>query len=230
MVVDHLDQSRTVYARQCPFHSHSIPPEPKMHAPPELAIKGNTHVVSQGSIDLLAEIGGGDKIREFITRFYSRAFLDFTLKPFFYEEDGAEAHAKRLADWVIEKMGGEGRPWYESGRWGQRQSSHVKAWNSKKRDKGVRGSHFSLDDTRVWMRLHFWAARECGLADQPSFFPWYIQFIEHFISVYERRAPPYTAESAQWSADPKNIALYVAQGHKMEDVIGIGRYHQDDFR
>jgi len=121
-------------------------------------------------------------------------------------------------------MGGEGRPWYDSGRWGQRQPSHFKAWNSKKRDPEVRGAHFQLDDTRVWMRLHFWAAREVGLANHPAFFPWYTQFIGHFIRVYEREAPPYVLESAQWSADPENIATYVASGNKMNDVIGIGRH------
>ena len=75
-------------------------------------------------------------------------------------DDGAEAHAKRLADWVIEKMGGEGKPWTESGRYGMRQPSHHQAWNSSKRHPSVRGRHFDLVDTRIWMRLHFWAGRE----------------------------------------------------------------------
>ena len=35
-----------------------------------------------------------------------------------FETDGAENHAKRLADWIIEKIGGEGKPWTESGREG----------------------------------------------------------------------------------------------------------------
>lgn len=37
-----------------------------------------------------------------------------------FMDDGAEAHGKRLADWIIEKMGGEGYPWTDSGRLGQR--------------------------------------------------------------------------------------------------------------
>jgi hypothetical protein len=37
-----------------------------------------------------------------------------------FMDDGAEAHGKRLGDWIIEKMGGEGHPWTDSGRLGQR--------------------------------------------------------------------------------------------------------------
>ena len=84
------------------------------------------------------------------TRFYARAFEDSLLAPFMtVYNDGAVNHAQRLADWIIEKMGGEGTPWTNSGRYGMRQPTHFKAWNSLARDPSVRGEHFKLDDTRV---------------------------------------------------------------------------------
>jgi truncated hemoglobin YjbI len=181
---------------------------------------GSTHHPSAGTASLLADIGGGDRIREFVTRFYARAFLDTHIKDFFFLDDGATAHAKRLADWIIQKMGGEGEPWTDSGRWGMRQPSHHAAWHSHKRDPALVGQRFKLDDCRIWMRLHFCAARECGLHEHEPFWEWYVQFIEHFIAVYERSAPRYAAEDAEWSADPRNLAAYEASGHLMRDVIG----------
>ena len=72
-------------------------------------MSGNTHKVSEGQGQLLKDIGGGDRIREFCTRFYARVFEDKELDKFMFESDGAEMHGKRLADWIIEKMGGEGK-------------------------------------------------------------------------------------------------------------------------
>ena len=46
------------------------------------------------------------------------------------------------------------------------------------------------------------------------------RFIGHFVSVYSSKAPPFTRESARWSADPENIKKYLANGNKMDDVIG----------
>lgn len=63
-----------------------------------------------------------------------------------------------------------------------------------------------LPDARVWMRLNFWSLRESGLWDRsPSFAQYYVKFIGHFISIYERTAPQFARESARWSTDPKNI-------------------------
>ena len=47
--------------------------------------------------------------------------------------------------------------------------------------------HFKLDDCRVWMRLHFWAAREAGLfeGEKAAFGDYYVRFIAHFVRVYE---------------------------------------------
>jgi len=208
----------------CPFHAHKpfVEADVKITGTVPVALRGNTHVVSKGSEDLLLDIGGGDRIREFCTRFYTRMHIDTHLQQFLFLDDGPVAHAKRLADWIIEKMGGEGKPWTDSGRYGMRQPSHHQAWNNPKRHRSVIGDHFQLDDTRVWMRLHFWAARESGLDKHPAFWDWYKGFIGHFIRVYERRAPPYVEESAAWSADPANIAVYL-KDLRMHDVIGIGR-------
>jgi hypothetical protein len=87
----------------------------------------------------------------------------------------------------------------------------------------VRGQHFKLDDTRIWMRLHFWAVREVGLSEHTAFWGWYQKFIGHFIRVYESRAPAYVQDSARWSADPSNSEEYLNNGCFMSDVVGIHR-------
>jgi hypothetical protein len=68
------------------------------------------------------------------------------------------------------------------------------------------------------MRLHFWALREEGLvADCPAFADYYVRFIAHFVSVYERTAPPFAREALRWSADAGNVAAYEATG-RMADL------------
>lgn len=69
------------------------------------------------------------------------------------------------------------------------------------------------------MRIHFWALRECKLDQHEPFMNWYIQFIEHFIAVYEGKAPVYAVEDAAWSADQKNLSRYERQDRKMLDII-----------
>jgi hypothetical protein len=171
----------------------------------------------------LADIGGGDTIREMCTRFYSFMFEDKLLKTFLFVDDGPEGHAKRLGDWIIEKLGGEGLPWSDSGRHGTRQQQHRLAWNNTKRDRSVRGRPFDITDTRVWQRLHFLAARECGLAEHAAFWGLYVKFIAHFIGVYESRAPNYTAIDSEWSADPSNVQQYFSNGRTMRDIMGSRR-------
>lgn len=207
----------SVTASSCPFHHHK-PMRAELQESIPLAVHAGTHQVSPATAALLADIGGGDKIRELCTRFYARAFDDATLKPFFFEKDGATAHGKRLADWIIEKMGGEGAPWTDSGRLGMRQPSHFKAWNNVKRPLADRGNHFNLVDSRTWMRIHFWAAREVGLHEHKVFWDWYQMFIKHFIRVYERLAMDYVAEDANWSASTKNTYAYINNGNKMIDL------------
>jgi hypothetical protein len=207
---------------ECPFHKHKIPPRFYISNDVPLAISDGAHQVSDGTARLLKDIGGGDRIREFCTRFYARAFEDETLAVFFFADDGATAHAKRLADWIIQKMGGEGEPWTDSGRWGMRQPSHHAAWNNVKRDPSVRGRHFKLGEVRVWMRLHFWAARECKLHEHVPFWNWYIEFIEHFASVYDSKAPRYAEMDAEWSSSEENIRKYLSsQPRRMNDIAAL---------
>merc|ERR1712046_402987 len=102
-----------------------------------------------------------------------------------------------------------------------RSSAHFAAWHSPKREAHKWGQHFKPDDARVWMRLHFWAAREAGLFEPQyaAFMDYYIRFIAHFVSVYSGKSPPFTRESARWSANPHNIEQYSASGNRMSDVI-----------
>merc|ERR1712157_304722 len=103
-----------------------------------------------------------------------------------------------------------------------RSTAHFAAWNSPKRPADRRGDHFIPEDARVWMRIHFWAAREVGLFEpqHAAFMDYYIRFIGHFISVYSSKAPPFTRESARWSSNQQNIDRYLANGNTMIDVLG----------
>mmetsp|Transcript_17427 Transcript_17427/g.29416 ORF Transcript_17427/g.29416 Transcript_17427/m.29416 type:complete len:263 (-) Transcript_17427:210-998(-) len=206
--------------QKCPFHAHKLPQSNNISGTVLLNVQNGKVQVSRAQSALLRDIGGGDRIREFVTRFYARAFEDKHIQPFFFADDGATAHARRLADWIIQKMGEEGNPWSDSGRSGMRQRSHFYAWHSYKRHPSLKGQRFKLDDCRVWMRLHFWAARECGLAVHRALWAWYTAFIGHFIAIYERTAPAYAMESADWSAHPENIELYEKQDKLMCDVVG----------
>merc|ERR1712203_676983 len=104
-----------------------------------------------------------------------------------------------------------------------RSSAHFAAWHSPKRPAHKWGQHFKPDDARVWMRLHFWAAREVGLFEPQyaSFMDYYIRFIGHFVSVYSSKSPPFTRDSARWSADPRNISRYLEVGRVMIDVVDL---------
>jgi len=106
-----------------------------------------------------------------------------------------------------------------------RSSAHYAAWHSPKRANEKVGDRFQLDDCRVWMRLHFWAARESGAFDHPGFKEHYITFIGHFVSVYERTAPAFARESVRWSESEENIRRYLEAGRVMGDVEGLS-YHQ----
>ena len=56
------------------------------------------------------------------TRFYAHVFEDKELCKFIFEGDGAAAHGKRIGDWIVEKMGGEGDVWTDAGRGDMRQA------------------------------------------------------------------------------------------------------------
>jgi hypothetical protein len=213
---------------KCPFHlwTHATPSRPPVRiAVPGVDASPCPYIDRYGDYDrsmesalLLRGVGGGQKILEMTTRFYAWALEDEHIKEFFFETDGAAAHGDRLGHWIVQFMGGEGNPWDESGREGLRQVSHAKAWNSKRRPPQRMGRRFKLDDCRIWMRLHFLAAREVGLLDVPQFQQWYVAFIAHFIRIYEVTAPPFAAADAEWSANCENVAKYLAQGRRMTDV------------
>eukprot|EP00798_Chlamydomonas_sp_ICE-L_P021563 gene21563-28556_t len=188
--------------------------------------------------DLLKEVGGGDAIRQITDIFYKKAFEDGTLDKFIHSHD--DPHAERLGNWIVEKMGGEGPVWSEervernkcpvartlSNGYQHvvqdRSSAHAAAWWSPKRPEHEAGQHFQLHDSRVWMRLMFWSARETGIFDKsPSFESWYVRFIAHFVRVYESSAPAFARDSHRWSAAPANIAAYTANGNRMGlEVLG----------
>jgi truncated hemoglobin YjbI len=182
----------------------------------------------------LVRMVGFEKLHSFTAAFYEKCFADPHVDKFIRKH--SDPHSERFALWIVEKFG-DGTPWTESRKsrprdlmqiGGQvaevaydRSSAHFAAWHSPKREAHKIGQHFKLDDARVWMRLHFWAAREVGLFEPQyaAFMDYYVRFIGHFVSVYSRHSPPFTRESARWSANPQNIEKYLAAGNFMFDVI-----------
>ncbi|CAM9489019.1 unnamed protein product, partial [Ectocarpus fasciculatus] len=202
-----------------------------------VTLNGGSYAKSRASALLLRRIGGGAVLHGLLNAFYDKMFQDTHLDQFVRSHD--DPHASRLANWIIEKMGGEGDVWtservararcpiavHLSGRGEHvvhdRTTAHVAAWFSPKRPRDVLGEHFKLHDARVWMRLMFWACREQGLFEDPVFESWFVRFIAHFVRVYERMAPYFARDSARWSIDPENIKTYVANGNKMPvQVLG----------
>ena len=166
-------------------------------------------------------------------RFYEKAFQDPHLDRFIRSHH--DPHGARLGKWIAQKMGYTQSGWSDEllvrpqtevtvagGRKvivHDRTSAHVAAWHCVKREPERVGRRFKLEDTRVWMRLMFWSAREEGLLEDAVFERDFCQLIEHFIAVYERSAPPYTVESMLWSANEGNIERYIEQGRMMLDVL-----------
>jgi len=59
------------------------------------------------------------------------------------------------------------------------------------------------------MRLHFAAFRAAGCFEAcPAFESYYVRFIGHFVSVYERAAPPFARNAARWSVTEGNFEEY----------------------
>ena len=115
------DNNPSITGRQsvCPFHKlkHRLPAEPpQISKAVQVKVSHGTFMKGGQSAQLLRDIGGGARIREMTTRFYAHTFKDVTLDPFMFMGDGAVKHGQRLGDWIIEKMGGEGEPWTNSGR------------------------------------------------------------------------------------------------------------------
>jgi len=191
-----------------------------------------THVANAETRRLVRSIGGLPTLRRFTTAFYKKAFADPHIDRFIAKH--SDPHGERFATWIAEKMG-DGTPWTDERRTRpptqlkighevydvsyDRSSAHFAAWHSPKREQHKWGEHFKVDDARVWMRLHFWAARETGMFEHEAFIDYYTRFIAHFVSIYSSKSPAFTRESARWSADPQNIQRYVAAGNVMTDVI-----------
>jgi truncated hemoglobin YjbI len=200
-----------------------------------LNVRSASHQANAATQRLVRSVGL-KKLREFTEAFYAKVFVDPHLDKFIRRHD--DPHGERFALWIAEKFG-DGTPWTEERktrpkdlmRIGReihevahdRSSAHFAAWHSPKREAHKWGQHFKPDDARVWMRLHFWAAREVGLFEPQyaSFMDYYIRFIGHFVSVYSGKSPPFTRESARWSADPQNTSRYVEAGRLMIDVIDM---------
>ena len=176
-----------------------------------------------------------DDLRRMTHKFYDFAFQDVTLDKFIRSHN--DPHGDRFAKWIHQKLTGS-NIWDEDRRTRDlspheiaggrgivvhdRTSAHVAAWNSVKRPASEVGRHFTLEECRVWMRLHFWAMREAGLVEQsPTFADYYVRFIGHFVAVYERSATVFARESFRWSANPKNIEEYIMNGRRMKDVLGV---------
>lgn len=201
----------------------------------QLNVYGSKHHVSADTGALVKSIGGLPKLRNFTNTFYKLCFADPHIDKFIASH--ADPHGERFATWIAEKMG-DGTPWTDERRTREartmifddeivrvahdRSSAHFAAWHSPKREIEKWGQHFKLDDARIWMRLHFWAARQKGLFEpkHAAFMDYYIRFIGHFVSVYSSKSPPFTRESARWSADPTKIQKSLASGNVMTDVVG----------
>lgn len=202
--------------------------------PVPLVVERGSMQATALSAELVAQIGGLPVLKRFTALFYQRCFVDPHISIFIREHK--DFHGERFATWIAEKMGA-GTPWTEERRTRpqcpflahghkipsahDRSSAHFAAWHSPKRDPEDWGMHFQLNDCRVWMRLHFWAAREAGAFEDPAFEDYYVRLIGHFVSVYEKTAPPFARESARWSMDPENIQRYMDADKQMHGVHGI---------
>mmetsp|Transcript_6632 Transcript_6632/g.10381 ORF Transcript_6632/g.10381 Transcript_6632/m.10381 type:complete len:319 (-) Transcript_6632:286-1242(-) len=182
---------------------------------------------SPAQANLLNKIGGSAKLTKLCTRFYTKFLEDQLLRTFRIEEDGPDAHGMRLADWITEKMGGEGTPATDKGRANKREWQHIKAYFAPKRDQTRQGQRFQLDDCRTWMRLMFWSAREEGLDKFPMFWNWFLEFISFYIDIYQMTAPPYVKRDAAWSIKKDNIEKYLSDNKLMRDIIGVGPLPED---
>lgn len=218
-------------ANACPFARLNVRTLQVANATAE-----SSHMANSKTMAMVQEIGGLPALHRFTTRFYGKAFADPHLDQFIRSHD--EPHGERFATWIAE-MFGAGMPWsteraerefhtfeahdlqFQTAR--DRLSAHVAAWHSPKRSASVWGTRFNLEDCRIWMRLHFWSAREEGLLDYPAFSDYYCRFIGHFVSVYEATAPPFARESMRWSADPANTQRYLDAGRRMPEIMGLSR-------
>jgi hypothetical protein len=205
------------------------------YIPLRMGGNGGTHKPSEGSRLLIENEVSLEDLHKMTTKFYELAFQDDTLDKFIRSHD--DPHGARFAKWIHQKLTGS-TIWDEDRRTRDlapktvaggrtaivhdRSSAHASAWYSPKRPEEEVGRHFKLDECRVWMRLHFWAMRESGLVEKsPSFTDYYVRFIGHFVSVYERSATVFARESFRWSENPQKTKSYIENGRKMSGVLGV---------
>jgi hypothetical protein len=214
--------------------SATTDPSPFTFVPLRMGGNGRTHEVSEGSRRLIQQVGLAN-LEKMTKIFYENAFQDATLDQFIRSHN--DPHESRFVKWIHQKLSGS--TVWDQDRYARdlepvrlagghsivvhdRSSAHVAAWNSVKRPATDHGRHFELDESRVWMRLHFWALRESGLlVKAPSFADYYVRFIGHFVRVYEGSAPRFARDSFRWSANPANIEKYIENGRRMDDVLGL---------
>jgi len=214
-------------------------PLPYQYIPLSMGGNGGSHRPSEASRLLIEYEVSLDDLKRMTNKFYEFAFQDITLDKFIRSHN--DPHGDRFAKWIHQKLTGS-NIWDEDRRTRDlspkeiagdrttvvhdRTSAHVAAWNSTKRPSSEVGRRFTLEECRVWMRLHFWAIREVGLVEQPpSFADYYVRFIGHFVAVYERSASIFARESFRWSENPKNIEKYITDGRMMKDVLGVPLRH-----
>lgn len=203
---------------------------PQEHNKPRnvaVLIENGTFISTLESAELLQEIGGRDAILRMTALFYEKFSHDLSISKFLYDSKNTPHH-ERLGNWICEKMDSNNKVWSEERQkrakcpFSQplsngedfivhdRSSAHRAAWFSVLRPPEEMGQRFKLTDARVWMRLFFWAARECGLLENKTFQNWLVRFIAHFIRVYEYSAPAHAVESLEWSSNAANIEQYLA--------------------
>ncbi|CAE7377299.1 unnamed protein product [Symbiodinium natans] len=241
-----------------------------------MRIEENSHKPNEFSRKLLQQIGGVPRLLEMTTCFYTKVMANPHLEPFFASTEVshhaprlanwvAEKMGAPEQPWTRERAGRKrneetlkqqilhpnhkGVLELEDFLVHDRSSAHFAGWHSAKRmgcPMHKVGDHFKLDDSRVWMRLHFWACREVGLFGpsggertklQVDFENFYTRFIGHFVRIYERSAPAFARLECQWSdestpAGKANLERYCAlqretpdymekRLHGMDDVVGL---------
>lgn len=243
---------------------------------PVMKIEENSHKPNDFSRKLLKEIGGAPRLLEMTTCFYTKVFANPHLEPFFASTEVnhhaprlanwvAEKMGAPEQPWTRERgsrkqheatlkqqimyPNHKGALELEDFLVHDRSSAHFAGWHCPKRagcPMHQVGDHFKLDDSRVWMRLHFWACREVGLFGpsggersklQVEFENFYTRFIGHFVRIYERSAPAFARLECRWSDESTpdgkaNVERYRAlqretpdymekRLHGMDDVIGL---------
>lgn len=207
---------------------------------PKLYITDDGLTPTAATRALLESIGGVDRLVTMTFAFYIKFSEDDHLKQFLGEmHTPLEVHARRIALYIAEMMGAEGNPWTTDTETrpkcpvrvagnrtvvvASRMSAHAAAWHSVTRQRENLGKRFKLDDCRVWMRLMFWACRECGLAEQsPEFFEYFTRWVGHFIPIYESSAKYFVRAESRWSLDPRKTDAYLTSSPRvMRDVVGV---------